>query len=727
MTDEKIPDSTPKESPNKNVPESGKEENLNTEAENIAGKPDAQKSSGENCENTADEPDAVKKQSGFDAQKLSQDFLKNFQHKSGGENSGESDSKKEDEENEDNSYDLNDDPYALQIKLERSENEYKQKTNEYNNLTKNIEKCVRRLATVIDFEEKDNIKERKDEYERIRGSLKEELDKLEKEIPDLKQRLKKAKVRNSKIPKDNSENTNFTKETENISIESLFEENNPIKDTVLYVATFFPKLSPPDFEQVVSFLLAEQTTNVTVKSQITTEQGEVRLIEKSENKPLAEIWKESQHDILFQSCLLRSVYLEDSSQIIDFDAPDSREKLKKFLKEERTVYLSQQFKQARLLLFEPYVKLIAINAMYLSVDMAISSPSTYGEDWLFEIIYREDWLFEIIVRFTERTNENIDIESEAGQQPNRLISSENAAKKRRNFVFARISSLIEEMLAYSQLKPVVKQFLEDLMSVKRYDAVLGIVKRLRSVVEFDELYWVKQLLDRGDEDTRSQAYNFLYSQLEQSDARIYGMLETIKTWLPKSDCPPRKYSQSNKYALRLLFEYSLETISEIDLKHYGCYPSKYPLFTPLNGDSIESNIKTLISWIFYLDDEGELAIKHIDEDINNTDLTQPIGVLIAVWFMILWGLEKKEPAPEASQIADNLILQIILHTNRSQQKELVNFWGELIDGLLYADVEESSGGVEDKKLRKQTLRQRSVVKQLKKQFKAAQKTNINAK
>lgn len=713
MTDKKIPDSTPKESQNQNKPESGKEEKLNTDAENTAGKPDAQKSSGDNGQNTADESDAAKKSSGFNAQKFSQDFLKKIHHKSGGENSDESDSKKEDEENEDNSYDLNDDPYFLQIKLERSENEYTQKTNEYNNLTKKIEGCVKRLATVIDFEEKDNIKERKDELERTRGFLKEELKKLEKEIPDLKQRLKKAEFRNSKRPKDNSENTNFTKETENISIESLFEETNSIKGIVLYVATFFPNLSPPDFEQVVSFLLAEQTTNVTVKSQITTEQGEVRLIEKSENKPLAEIWKESQHDILFQSCLLRSVEREDSSQIIDFNAPDLREKLKKFLKEERTVYLSQKFKQARLLIFEPSVKLIAINAMYLSVDMAISSPSTYGEDWLFEII----------VRFTERTNKNIDIESESGQQLNRLLS-EIAPEKRRNVVFARISSLIEEMLAYSQLKPVVKQFLENLMLVKRYDAVLEIVKHLHSVVEFDELYWVKQLLDRGDEEARSDAYRFLCRHLEQNNSRIYELLETIKTWLPKSDCPPRKYSQSNKYALQLIFEYCIETMSEMDLKHYGCCPSKYPLFVPLNTASIETNTKTLIGWIFHPDDEGELAIKHLDEDIDNTEITEMIGFLIVGWFMILWGLEKKEPEPEVSQIADGLIRQIILHTNRSQQKELIEFWRRFIDYLL--EESESDTANEDNKLRKQALRQRHVVKQLKKQFTAARKT-ITAK
>jgi hypothetical protein len=715
MRDEKIPDSTPEESQNQNKSESGKEEKLNTDAENTAGKPDAQKSSGENCENTADEPDAAKKQSSFNAQKLSQDFLKNFQHKFGSEYSDESDSNEKGEEQEDNPFDLNENPEMLQSRLGRRNNERRQKNNEYNALIKNIDVIANRLNTVIDALEEDKLKQRKFQFEQEKDFLSKEIEKLDKIIDEITQQLEKFENIKRKRPKSRTESTEFNNEFKNVSIESLFAENNLIKNTVLYVATFFPDLSPPDFEQVVSFLLAEQTTTVTVKSQITTEQGETRLIEAPKEKPLTEVWREKQKDKLLHNCFIHSIYLEDSSQIIDFYASQLREGLIKFFKEEKTVYFSQQFKQARLLLFEPAVK-IAINAIYLSVDMAIASPSTYGEDWLFEII----------VRFTERANKTIDIDSEAGQQINRLLS-EIASENRRNFVFARISSLIEEMLAYSQLKPVVKQFLEDLMSVKRYDAILGIVKNLRFVSQFDELYWVKQLLDRGDEDARSDAYKFLCHHLEQSDSRIYELLETIKTWLPKSDCPPRKYSKSNKYALQLLFEYSLETILEIDLKHYGCYPSKYPLFAPLNDDSMESKIKTLISWIFYPDDEGELAIKYIDEDLNKTDLIQLISFLIARWFMILWGLEKNEPAPEASQIADNLIRQIILHTNRSQQKELVNFWEKLIDELLYADTEESLGEFEDKKLRKQTLRQRSVVKQLKKQFKAAQKTNINAK
>ncbi|GET41074.1 hypothetical protein [Microseira wollei] len=710
MADEKI-DSRPEESQNKNKPESGKEEKLNTDVENIAGNPDAQKSSEENCEKTADEPDAARKQFGFNA------IRKKFQHKSGGEDSDESDSKEEDEEKEDNSFVLNENPDLLLLKLERIKNEHRQKDNEYNNLNRKIDVIVKRRKTVIDALEEDSLIQRKFEFEEERDFLKKEIDKIEKIIQEISQKLEKFEDIKRKRPKFKSDSTEFNKEIENVSIESLFAENNLIKNTVLYVATFFPNLSPPEFEQVVSFLLAEQTTTVTVKSQITTEQGETRLIEAPKEKPLTDIWKECQHDTILQNCFLGAIYQEDNSQVIDFYAPQLREKLKKYFKEERTAYLSNQFKQSRFLLFNSYVSVnVAINAIFLSVDMAMSSPYTYGRDWLFEII----------TIFTKKANQDITTQSDLEEHGDRLLA-EIKPEKRINFILARISSLIKEMLDYSQLQGVIKDFLEYLISVKRYDAVLGIVKRLRFVSQFDELYWVKQLLDRGDKDARSQAYKFLYSQLEQSDSRIYEMLETIKTWLPKSDCPPRKYSQSNKYALQLLFGYSLETISDMDVKHYGCYPSKYPLFAPLNHESMESNIKTLISWIFYPDDEGELAIKHIDEDINKTDLIPLIGFLIAGWFMILMGLEKKDPAPEVYQIADNLIRQIIQHTNRSQQKELVTFWEELIDELLCADLEESPGESEDKKLRKQTLRQRSVVKQLKKQFKAAQKTNINAK
>jgi hypothetical protein len=708
MIDENVFESEVEQSRNINSFEPGQVANL--ASNNILGKQNSEESAGEKNEHKEEEADTANKSTSFTAKKFLQYFLeileKHHQKSSCG-NSEQSASKKElEEQKEDNSFILTETPELLQTKLERTKNEHGLKELEYKSLFEKREVIVKEIDIVIGALEKASLKKRKTQFDQEIELVTQELEKLEIALDELNKKIEKIAFIKLKRPKYKLEDNEVSKEIENISVESLFEENNLIKNTVLYVATFFHNLSPQDFEQVVSFLLEEQTTTITTKSQITTEQGDVRLIEAPKEKQLTEIWKESQQDKILHNCFLSPIYLEDFSQIVDFYSAQLREKLIKFFKEERTLYLSQQFKQARLLLFSPSVK-ISINAIYLSVDMAISSPYNYGGDWLFEII----------TNFTSRANKNISFESNTGQYLNKLME-EIVADKRRNFVFARISSLIEEMLDYSQLHSVVKNFFEDLISVKRYDAVLGIVRRLRPVPQFDEFYWIKQLLDRGDEEARADAYKLLCSQLKQSNSRIYNLLEKIQNWLPESDFPSERYSQSNKFALQLLVDYSMETMSELDPKHYGCWQSKYPLFAPLYHSSPENKIDILVNWLFYPDPEGELALKHIVVDKHIKPI-QTLGSLIAGWFMILWGLEKKEPEQEVSVVADTLIQKVILKTNIFQQKELVEFWNSLTDYLL--DEAEAYEESKDNKLKKQIFRQRNIVKQLKRQFKASQK------
>jgi hypothetical protein len=647
----------------------------------------------EDCEKTADEA------TGFNTSK----FQEKVQQKFYKDHENQSESSKEDEkEIEDNSGILIDNPELLQAKLERNKKEYQLKKTEYDNLIKKIEGIVKRLGHVIDVLEELSLKERQSEFEKERAFIKEELEKLEKIEQEIKQNLEKCESVKRKRPKYKSDVDESNQKSEQISVELLLAENQPINNTVLYVGTFFTDLNSYDFEQVVSFLLQEQTTTVTVKSQITTEHGETRLIEAPKEKALTEIWKESQKDKVLHNCYLSAVYLDDSSQIIDFYIPNLRENLKKYFQEELPFYLSEKFELARLLLLSPSVQ-VAIKAIYLSVDMAISSPAAYGENWLFEII----------VGLPETANLNLDNDGEDEQKLNRLIADITGGK-RRAFVLDRVSSLIAQMLDYSQLQGVVKNLFEQLISVRRYSSVLAIIKRLHSTAQFDELYWIKQLLERGDARTRSEAYKLLYSLLAQSNSKIYEFLDTIKTWLPQPNCPPEKYSEANKCALEILVYYCYETTDKIELNDYGCWQSKYPLFAPLYQDiSIESKLELLVTWLFHP------GLKYvIDEDINTIQL---IGFLLASWFIILWGLEKKEPQKEVTEVADILIRQIIVHTTRSQQKELLEFWNELADSFLAeANAYEENGDYKSSKL---YFRRRALVRQLRKQFKAAQKNN----
>lgn len=175
----------------------------------------------------------------------------------------------------------------------------------------------------------------------------------------------------SKNISDLSELENIDSTFEEVQAKSLFKNDEPIKNTVLYTATFFPQLSPHEFETVVSFLLEDQPPIlVTDYSQVLTNTNEIKTIETKLQKSLIEIWKDSlnQPDNNFlNKCYLTTVRLEDGSQVIDFSLPYLRQELKDYL-EKQPIYVGNQFKRVQLLLFSPSVK-IASSVIELTVQM----------------------------------------------------------------------------------------------------------------------------------------------------------------------------------------------------------------------------------------------------------------------------------------------------------------------------------------------------------------------
>ncbi|BAY24102.1 hypothetical protein NIES2100_38950 [Calothrix sp. NIES-2100] len=507
-----------------------------------------------------------------------------------------------------------------------------------------------------------------------------------------------------KLDRNWSATNNQGDENQQVHADSLFKDDEPIENTVIFTATFFPELSPYDFDRIIAFLLEERFLNITVQSQIITEQGEPKIIQSIEKEQLLAIWRSSltQRDKFLEKCYLKAVHLKDSSQVIDFYLPYLRSEFKIYFEEQKSLYLLEQFNRTKLLLFDASLK-VGRNAIDLTVNMATSYPKIYGEDWLFDIVLAS----------TDAANSDIAINFDLVQQLQRLSTN-----TKREFIFTRISALLYQMLECSQLVDIVKSFLDRLMLVQRYDAVLAIIKNLRSAPKFNGLYWLKQLLDRGNGEIKSEAYKFLYNWLKQSGYRIYELLEVLKGWLPGRERSPNSYSPSNKYALQLFIEYCLETTSNLDSTYYGYYPSKYPLFSVLQSSSIDSKLETLVSWLFHLDHEGKLALRHIvDEGVNATQL---VSFLIAQWFIILWGLEKKEPNQQVAAVFNDFLHKIILTIDRSLQKELVQYWSDYTEHLLIeAEGYEKSG---DNQLRKQAFRKRNLVKELSRQFKVLQKT-----
>lgn len=408
-----------------------------------------------------------------------------------------------------------------------------------------------------------------------------------------------------------------------------------IEKTVLYVATFFPELNFEDFNQIVSLLLKDKKITE-VQPQTADETGEKEIVKIE--KELIEIWQ-NRADRILENCCLKPSTSENFPQAIDFQLPYLRIELKKFLEQQNPYYLRQEFKciQESGLLFDLDISPKVIeDVIHLSAEMSAFVSESHVKKWLATIVTE-------FKRGTEDDKE----------------------EKIKRIIFVRFSNLIREMLNYLHLQETVNKFLEDLINTRHHDVVLEIAKRLRFAPRFDSLYWIQQLLERGNEEemhTKTKAYTSLLGLARQSGFRIYELLEKIKMWLPATDCDPGTYSQSNRYALKFIIEYCSQL--KIALEHYNEWYSNYPLFGALqkNDDLTETKLNVLTSWILHP------GIKYVYGDANII-----IADLIEEWFIILHGF-KKDIFPEALEMSELLIQQIILTANRFQRKELLNRW-----------------------------------------------------
>jgi hypothetical protein len=458
---------------------------------------------------------------------------------------------------------------------------------------------------------------------------------------------------------------------------SLFENANALRKTVLYVATFFTKLNLSDFEQVVLLLIGDKTyqperrefvfnekkdefkpvvsfitrePNISVsRSSNSTEIGEVREIDVRQHELISEIWEDNLDEVL-KSCHLKYIKTEGYSRIIDFSVPYVRKIFIDYFENENYAYCIKQFKKIiESGLFFNTSPQVTRNVVKLSVNMMLSSSEEYGSDWL-----------------NKRVSD--------------VITQLDEAKtaKASEYIFICISDLFREILNYPELEGLVGSCFEHLISLKRHSAVLAIAKRLRFAPQFDELDWMKQLIERGSEEVRSQVYKSLYNQVKQSSSRVYEMLEQIQTWLPDLGREPKNYSLFNKYALQFLPKYTLETLEKFDPKFQGEQAFRYPLFASLrNDESAERKLEIVATWLLH---PGLVSIA--EKGVNSLDLV--IIRIIPELFIILYGLNKTTRKENFELIGKGLLIAISKAANYYQEETPIKYrrmillkWNEL--------------------------------------------------
>ncbi len=531
------------------------------------------------------------------------------------------------------------------------------------------------------------------ELERVlekRNTCRQNLEDFHNQLDNISKELERRK-------KDGNESGEHI---DSVSIQSLFLENEPIENTVLYVATFFTDLSPSDFKRVVAKLLGDKTVSIT-KLKTITEDGKSKTIETQEEQRLVDKWAESvqeanQADKTLKKCYLK-VIRKEYSLVVDFSLPNLRKEFIQYFHKEQAFYIEEQYKCVQELLFD-VSEHVAKSAINLLAEAANYYPNNYGSRWLSDITA--------------------------------VAEDINSA-----LLFERVSKLIFEMqiiLEPAQSERIIKKFLDDLLEQEKnyvFGITLYLVYRqlhsnflLPKINSLKQLLdWLKQVLDQGNKEQKSSAYSVLEDLLAQrdSDEYIYDILRILKAWLPESERPIEKYSPSNQAAILLLVNYCGETIKKIPTEQYGCWPSKYPLFASMHNDSdIDSSLNLLASWLFQPSINQGLAINYVFPD--KMDAIGFIGFMIAEWVTILYGLQEDKLKPEASKLADSLLRQIVIVAERSEQKGLTEFWASLAKVYLEKATNSANNQNQSKQEKQELVNRRKLVKKLRDGFKALQ-------
>jgi hypothetical protein len=408
---------------------------------------------------------------------------------------------------------------------------------------------------------------------------------------------------------------------------NLFHGDDSLHDVALYVATFFQNLNPREFNRLVGQLLEDGEAD--------TSTGDLKLY-----------WRKSPDKVL-SACYL--VNGSGATTTVGFDNFRRRDALLEHLETRYRLFLDNQFERVmRLrLLFHPSRR-IAEGTMQLIIKAASIYPEDYDAAWLAE------------------------------QVISALPEAADAGKVRR-LVYARTADLIRRMLAAGGLEETVDGCLQQLLYTRNFRHALEVVKRLQLVSDFYEFKWLRQLVERGDEETRGQVYNYLFGYLRKVRGRVYELLRALEPWVPE---PGRTVlSEANKFPLMLLLDYCRWTCRRLDVKFYGASPCHYPLFSFKDYESAEADLDLLTRWLFHP------GLKAIFKGLPKWKLNENgINSLVEKWVLILMPTDDAPCAPgtsivdveaappDAASVRDLLFKGVVANAGPAQQQGLLDYW-----------------------------------------------------
>jgi hypothetical protein len=520
-------------------------------------------------------------------------------------------------------------------------------------------------------------------------------------IDDWKRNSSRRNFPYENIPNSEIEPEPCEDEFENInqSIEVLLNLESDIEGqiikTVLFVASFFPKLTTSDFNHLVTKWL-ENKPDLTRTDSAKNGSEETAVTKIS----LGHTWNLKSH-IFTKQCFLSQMGKGTGKRIIDFEHDLHSKCVKEQLESRFFMFLDKKFSD--ILEFG-----LIFHASKNISNQSITILSEYV--WEIEEKYTE-WLLDVF-KFLDNVEEN----------PDELRDYFKIEEIRgKYFCYNQLAKLFRAMLRDPSLKTIITRVLDQLIRSRFYESVLILVKLLEYDPNFEELYWFRQLLERGDILTQAKTIGYVFSNLVNTKSS--NVFERLNVWLPEENLPVENYSRANKVALTLLIDYYSYQTYIFDKQLYGLEPCQFPLFIFDGKTSANDQLGLIIKYLlhpanfillsdklFYIEDVASLLENWTDilcREFEQSDVLRN-------------GKEiTKSELPVENEFLTNkeilniLLEQVVLNSDKEKQEEILSVWEGFMKelGVLINDLSVNW------KVRKNASKRRKIVRNLIESFK----------
>ncbi|HYE53473.1 MAG TPA: hypothetical protein VD996_01470, partial [Chitinophagaceae bacterium] len=450
----------------------------------------------------------------------------------------------------------------------------------------------------------------------------------------------------------------------------LVHDGDILHRYVGYVAANFRDLTLSEFHYVMYTLISDPNKVEVIPNPL-------KPAENTE-KALLDRWKNTADVIMAKYHLKESPSGNDNkTRIIDFEIPGFHSIFKEEFGAAWNWFSHQQFNYlffTKGVLFNPDTPpRVLDNVIRISAEIANVDPDLYCKRLL---LYSTLLIINQEAKIDVQIDPNEDLLASFLYVLDQIKEKKFELELRKMESFRKVSLLIEKMHTHENLRHIIGQFLDLLMHNLLHDAVLFFVRYMRKFPEFDALYWIRQLLERGRASVKKESYQLLIRIMsETTSQQIFRSLEKVMEWHGKKQI---RLSGSSAASLAMIVDYLFIMVQNTNYEDYGKFPFRFNL---LSGVATEQEgvekLELLTDWLLNPDlRDGYIAVdSFFDNNTSGYDFYPDVlSQLIVLLKAMLSGFGKQasdENGNRLPQVFGNKFTELLAKkTNKDQRRAL---------------------------------------------------------